>query len=118
MIFVSFNVGPVKTLLQSERYTLSEFLSLCGGLLGLFLGVSALSIIDLAYHFTLRLFWTIRHQKRHQNDPISEDGFNSHATQNRSLSEVGKRDIPSDLFYVSILFLLHICNPLDIEGTN
>lgn len=37
-----------------------DFLAICGGLLGLCLGISLLSIIELVYYSTLRLYWTIR----------------------------------------------------------
>lgn len=42
-----------------ERYTLIDFLYICGGLLGLFLGTSLLSIIEMIYYATLRTFWII-----------------------------------------------------------
>lgn len=37
----------------------TDFLAVCGGLLGLCLGVSALSIIECLYFLTLRLYWSI-----------------------------------------------------------
>lgn len=40
--------------------TMFEFISNCGGLLGLFMGVSVLSIIELIYHFTLRMGGKLR----------------------------------------------------------
>jgi acid-sensing ion channel, other len=43
-----------------ETYTVTQFLAICGGLLGLFLGVSLLSLIEIIYFATLRLFWIIR----------------------------------------------------------
>ncbi|XP_031639513.1 pickpocket protein 28-like [Contarinia nasturtii] len=42
-----------------NRYSLEDILAFCGGVLGLFLGVSLLSIIEIVYYFTLRLFWII-----------------------------------------------------------
>lgn len=57
---VRFLDHKVETLERVEVYSSSDFLAICGGLLGLFLGVSALSIIEFVYYFTLRLFWTIR----------------------------------------------------------
>ena len=44
-----------------------DFLASCGGFLGLFLGMSALSIIELLYYSTLRLFWTFRRIKSESN---------------------------------------------------
>lgn len=50
----------IETLERIEVNNFNNFISSCGGLLGLFLGVSVLSIIEFIYYFTLRLFWTIR----------------------------------------------------------
>lgn len=46
---------------------MSEFISSCGGLLGLFMGISVLSIIELFYFFTLRLCCKWRKKKAIQN---------------------------------------------------
>lgn len=45
----------VESLKRNEVYTHVDFMAICSGLLGLFLGVS-----EFIYYFTLRLFWTIR----------------------------------------------------------
>lgn len=60
ILMISFVDAEVVTLQRSVSLTYTEFLSICGGLLGLFLGVSVLSIIEFAYFSTLRLYWTIR----------------------------------------------------------
>jgi hypothetical protein len=39
-----------------------------GGLLGLFMGFSLLSIIEIFYYFTLRLWWRILKRKKAKND--------------------------------------------------
>lgn len=52
---------------RSELYGLTDFMANCGGLLGLFMGVSVLSIIEIIYYFTLRLGCSLRlrrHRKR------------------------------------------------------
>lgn len=52
---------------RSELYGLTDFMANCGGLLGLFMGVSVLSIIEVIYYFTLRLGCSLRlrrHRKR------------------------------------------------------
>jgi len=41
--------------IRKQQFKLVDFLSLCGGLMGLFAGVSALSIIELLYFMTLRV---------------------------------------------------------------
>lgn len=48
---------------RKEQYTYIDFLSICGGLLGLSLGISVLSILECIYFFTLHLFWSIRKWK-------------------------------------------------------
>ncbi|XP_055303111.1 pickpocket protein 28-like [Sitodiplosis mosellana] len=55
-----------------ETYTFSDFLAICGGLLGLFLGMSALSIIELVYFFTLHWFWTIRRLRSDYSNKITQ----------------------------------------------
>jgi hypothetical protein len=42
-----------------QQLTAIDFLSYCGGSLGLFLGFSALSAIEVLYYFTLRIFCKI-----------------------------------------------------------
>lgn len=59
-ISVFFMEPQVTTFRRNESQTYTDFLAICGGLLGLFLGVSALSIIEFIYYSTLRLFWNIR----------------------------------------------------------
>lgn len=42
-----------------ETNTMYDFISSCGGLLGLFMGASVISVVEMIYHFTLRLTcWT------------------------------------------------------------
>lgn len=55
---ISFFFGNyhVKLVERKEVYTFSDFLAICGGLLGLFLGISLLSIIEVVYFVTLRAF--------------------------------------------------------------
>lgn len=48
---------------RSELYGQTDFLANCGGLLGLFMGVSVLSIIEVIYYCTLRLGCTLRIRK-------------------------------------------------------
>lgn len=55
-----------------ETYSFTDFLAICGGLLGLFLGISLLSMIELIYIFTLRLFWIIQNARSVQ-PTVTED---------------------------------------------
>ncbi|XP_031636494.1 pickpocket protein 28-like [Contarinia nasturtii] len=52
--------GYVKKSTRIELYSVPDFLAICGGLLGFFVGASVLSIIELIYFSTLHLFWKIR----------------------------------------------------------
>jgi Amiloride-sensitive sodium channel len=47
-----------------ERYGATDFLATCGGLLGLFLGVSLVSLLEIAYFCTIGLFSKLRVAKR------------------------------------------------------
>lgn len=51
---------------RSELYGQTDFLANCGGLLGLFMGVSCLSIIEVIYYFTLRLGCSLRLRRNRQ----------------------------------------------------
>lgn len=63
---IFFRNQQVETITRMEASTYTDFWAVCGGLLGLFLGVSALSIIEFIYYSTLRLFWNLR-QLRSKN---------------------------------------------------
>lgn len=45
---------------RSELYGRTDFLANCGGLLGLFMGVSLLSFVEIIYHITLRVCCNLR----------------------------------------------------------
>ena len=42
---------------REQMYTFVDFLAACGGLLGVCVGASAMSIIEIIYFLTLRLYW-------------------------------------------------------------
>lgn len=50
------------TLKRSELYGLTDFAAYCGGVLGLCLGFSFLSIVEIVYYITLRLWFNLRQQ--------------------------------------------------------
>jgi hypothetical protein len=47
---------------RSELYGRTDFLANCGGLLGLFMGVSLISILEIFYFCTIRLACNLRMQ--------------------------------------------------------
>ncbi|CRK87601.1 CLUMA_CG001397, isoform A [Clunio marinus] len=63
---IFFKEAQFITSKRSELYGLSEFMANCGGLLGLFMGVSILSLMEIVYYITLRLSCNLnnRRQKR------------------------------------------------------
>lgn len=62
-LMISFRDHEVITLQRTEKYSYTDFLAICGGLLGLFLGASVLSVIEFTYYSTLRLYWTLRQRQ-------------------------------------------------------
>ena len=42
-------------LIRYQQFTVVDFLAYVGGILGLFAGISALSVVEFLYFFTLRL---------------------------------------------------------------
>ncbi|XP_073819618.1 pickpocket protein 28-like [Musca autumnalis] len=45
---------------RSELYGVTDFLANCGGIFGLFMGFSILSMVEMLYHFSLRLWSNMR----------------------------------------------------------
>ncbi|BES87540.1 Amiloride-sensitive sodium channel [Nesidiocoris tenuis] len=65
---------------RSELFGLVDFLANCGGLLGLFCGISILSFCEIVYYITLR-FWANLHliKKKHESMDI-DDGVDNTIT--------------------------------------
>lgn len=86
---ISLQNSQVKTMKRMETVTISEFLAICGGILGLFMGFSALSVIELVYYPTLRLFWMIQRMKTENDKAESNERANTESTidiENRTVS--------------------------------
>ncbi|XP_055842010.1 pickpocket protein 28-like [Episyrphus balteatus] len=81
-VLVSFKEDQFMASKRSELYGTTDFLANCGGLLGLFMGVSTLSIVELLYFCTVRLFINLRMRRkknremRHLDETI-EEGFHA-----------------------------------------
>jgi hypothetical protein len=58
-IYVVFKETKFMTLLRSERYGFIDFISNCGGLMGLFMGMSIVSIVEIFYYTAVFLYHLI-----------------------------------------------------------
>lgn len=89
VITLSYKKKTFIMIKRSATSTMSTFISNCGGLLGLFMGASVLSLIELVYFFTLRLVVKFRKQKTAQ----SSTGQSSQPNQPNLPSWGRQRDI-------------------------
>lgn len=53
---IYFKESQFITSKRSELYGVTDFLANCGGIFGLFMGFSILSMVEMLYHFSLRLW--------------------------------------------------------------
>lgn len=60
---VFFNDYQFTITKRSELYGATDFFAYCGGVLGLCLGVSLLSVVEIIYYFTLRLYCNLHRRK-------------------------------------------------------
>lgn len=60
---VFFRNNQVETIKRMEKSSYSDFLAICGSLLGLFLGISTLSIIEFIYYASLRWYCANRREE-------------------------------------------------------
>ncbi|CAG9811153.1 unnamed protein product [Chironomus riparius] len=58
-INVRMNMDDIVLFRRYQQFTFSDVVSYVGGLLGLFAGISMLSIVEFFYFFTIRIFWVI-----------------------------------------------------------
>jgi len=63
-VSIFFKEAQFLTSRRSELYGTTDFLANCGGLLGLFMGVSTLSIVELVYFCTVRLISNLRMRRK------------------------------------------------------
>lgn len=73
-VSIFFKEAQFLTSRRSELYGTTDFLANCGGLLGLFMGVSILSIVEIAYFCSVRLCTNLRmrHARRKELERESE----------------------------------------------
>lgn len=62
-LWVQFAKPEFLAMRMSAQFSLTDFISQCGGLLGLFMGVSILSIVEVIYYFTIKLMYRVKEKK-------------------------------------------------------
>lgn len=62
-VFISFKDEQFFSSRRAEVYTLIDFVANCGGILGLFMGISILSIVEIVYFGTLRIGCSLRKRR-------------------------------------------------------
>lgn len=62
-LWVQFGKPEFLAMRMSAQFSLTDFISQCGGLLGLFMGVSILSIVEVIYYFTIKLMYRVKEKK-------------------------------------------------------
>lgn len=79
---------------RSELTGMTDFVAACGGLLGLFMGISLLSIVEFVYYFSLRLFCSFR-----LNDADIDLGKNVNQEKRNALDDKPSTFVRSSKLY-------------------
>ncbi len=61
-VTMNFKGNEFITILRSEQFGFIDFISSCGGLMGLFLGVSLFSVFEIIYFCVFQLFFRLCHR--------------------------------------------------------
>lgn len=77
---VSFDDNQYISLRRSELYTSVDLIAACGGILGLFMGISFLSIVEIVYSATLRAYFDLSRRSPKKNSEQSEQNDNEDTT--------------------------------------
>ncbi|XP_075163784.1 pickpocket 26 [Haematobia irritans] len=73
---IFFKEAQFLTSKRSELYGTTDFLANCGGLLGLFMGVSTLSIVEIVYFCTVRLITNLKMRYRKRKEMVNVEKNN------------------------------------------
>lgn len=71
-MFISFKDNQFFASRRSELYGRADFLANCGGLLGLFMGFSLLSLVEMIYFSTLRLACNLRKRRARKKKRLEQ----------------------------------------------
>lgn len=65
-LIVFFKDAQFIPVMRSELFGLTDFLANCGGLLGLFMGVSILSLVEIFYYCVIKplIMWSKSHKNK------------------------------------------------------
>lgn len=66
-LIVTFNDETFIPMTRTELHTLDDFIATFGGLFSLFIGASILSIVELIYYSTIRIYFAYRNERRMRN---------------------------------------------------
>ncbi|XP_055840557.1 pickpocket protein 28-like [Episyrphus balteatus] len=61
---IKFDEDVFNNFIRTEVYSTTDFIADCGGLLGLFMGVSILSLVELVYYLTVRLWLNLKERRQ------------------------------------------------------
>ncbi|XP_037026210.1 pickpocket protein 28-like [Bradysia coprophila] len=59
-MFFTYKSPTFEAAVRSENFGMSDFVAGCGGLLGLFMGISVLSVLEIVYFFTIHLIVNVK----------------------------------------------------------
>ncbi|XP_034821156.1 acid-sensing ion channel 3 isoform X9 [Pan paniscus] len=90
---IFFEAVNYETVEQKKAYEMSELLGDIGGQMGLFIGASLLTILEILDYLcevfrdkVLGYFWNRQHSQRHSSTNLLQEGLGSHRTQVPHLS--------------------------------
>ncbi|CAL8072486.1 unnamed protein product [Orchesella dallaii] len=73
IVHVYFSVDSAYPRLRQELYTIIDLLSNTGGLLGLCMGFSFLSLLEILYYFTIRIFFRFYRRKAKPSEMLDPE---------------------------------------------
>jgi hypothetical protein len=89
LLEIFFKDSEFFPLIFQQQLTTLDFVSYCGSLMGLFLGFSVISAIEVVYYFTLRIFCAKKQSKKvtplEVTSEPSQDSYLTEVLQNSSI---------------------------------
>jgi hypothetical protein len=90
LIQIFFKSQDFFSFVLQQQLTKLDFVSYCGGSLGLFLGFSAVSAIEIVYYFTLKIICVKKQERKtssveHDNEPVKNRNYLSNFLANSSV---------------------------------